>query len=141
MKEIIYNRPNSFKTLKKAIDWSKNSKLINNQESCRISIPNKFEYDSKSKSYRYKFDLLKTEEFWNDWYEGVNDAFFNSKINKLLIIADKERMDKDLTIAFMGGKLKVVILNNNGHYVHEDDFRRTGLTLYKFLSYFHIPLN
>jgi len=34
-----------------------------------------------------------------DWFKGLTSAFLNIRIPKLLLLAEKDRMDKDLTIA------------------------------------------
>ena len=40
--------------------------------------------------------------------------------------AEKERMDKELTIAQMQGKFRLSVLYNVGHYMQEDDFKGTA---------------
>jgi protein phosphatase methylesterase 1 len=50
-------------------------------------------------------------------------------------------MDKELTIAQMQGKFKLVILHNVGHSVQEDDFKGTAKACYDLLKDFRIPLN
>lgn len=49
-------------------------------------------------------------------------------------------MDKELTIAQMQGKFKVVVIYNVGHSVQEDDFKATGRELYNLLKDFRIPM-
>jgi protein phosphatase methylesterase 1 len=47
----------------------------------------------------------------------LTKSFLDIRISKLLILAEKERMDKDLTIAQMQGKFKLVVLKDVGHSV------------------------
>lgn len=61
-------------------------------------------------------------------------------VPKILITAEKERMDKELTIAQMQGKFKVVVIHNVGHSVHEDDFKSTARECYNFLKDFRVPM-
>jgi protein phosphatase methylesterase 1 len=42
------------------------------------------------------------------------------------MLAERERMDKDLTIAQMQGRFRLVVLHETGHYMHEDDFKNTA---------------
>lgn len=49
-------------------------------------------------------------------------------------------MDKELTIAQMQGKFKVVVIHNVGHSVQEDDFKATAKELYNLLKDFRIPM-
>ena len=42
-------------------------------------------------------------------------------------------MDKELTIAQMQGKFKLVVLENVGHVIHEDQPRKVALSFREFL--------
>lgn len=44
---------------------------------------------------------MKSEKYWMSWFKGLTGSFLNVHIPKLLMLAEKERMDKDLTIAQM----------------------------------------
>jgi protein phosphatase methylesterase 1 len=57
-----------------------------------------------------------------------------------LVTAEKERLDKELTIAQMQGKFKLTVLHNVGHSVQEDDFKGTARMLYEFMKDFRIPM-
>jgi protein phosphatase methylesterase 1 len=57
----------------------------------------------------------------------------------VLLTAEKERLDKELTIAQMQGKFKVVIIHNVGHTVQEDDYKSTARELYNIIKDFRIP--
>jgi protein phosphatase methylesterase 1 len=37
--------------------------------------------------------------YWREWFVGLTKAFLEVRVPKLLLIAEKERMDKELTIA------------------------------------------
>jgi protein phosphatase methylesterase 1 len=55
------------------------------------------------------------------------------------VTAEKERLDKELTIAQMQGKFKLSILHGVGHSVQEDDYKGTARMLYDFMKDFRIP--
>lgn len=59
----------------------------------------------------------------------------------MLIVADKERLDKELKIAEMQGKFKVVILHGVGHAIPEDDYHTTAKELFNFVHDFRIPIS
>ena len=61
-------------------------------------------------------------------------------IPKVLVTAEKERMDKELTIAQMQGKFKLTILYNVGHSIQEDDYKGLASMLHDMLHDFRIPL-
>lgn len=42
---------------------------------------------------------MDSEKHWISWFKGLTNSFLEVKIPKLLMTAEKERMDKDLTIA------------------------------------------
>ena len=55
------------------------------------------------------------------------------------MLAGSDRMDKELTIAQMEGKFKMVVVNNVGHAVQEDDPAKVAEVFMDFLEKFHIP--
>lgn len=74
------------------------------------------------------------------WFKGLSHIFLNIHVPKVLLTAEKERMDKELTIAQMQGKFKVVIIHNVGHSVQEDDFKATAREFYNLIKDFRIPM-
>ena len=50
-------------------------------------------------------------------------------------------MDKDLTIAHMQGKFKMVVIDNCGHVIQEDRPEAVAQAFMQFLEKFHIPAN
>ena len=58
---------------------------------------------------------------------------------KTLLLAGSERMDKELTVAHMQGKFKMVVIDNVGHVIHEDRADKVAETFHTFLQQFHIP--
>lgn len=60
---------------------------------------------------------------------------------KLLLIAERERMDKDLTIAQMQGKFRLETFAGVGHIMQEDDPMNTAKRFYQIIEMFKIPVN
>jgi protein phosphatase methylesterase 1 len=106
--------------------------------------------------YEWKVDLLKSKVHWIgliflylfllifgslDWFKGLTEAFLSIRIPKLLLLAEKDRMDKELMIAQMQGKFKMVVLFHVGHVMQEDDAPNTALNIYLMITQFKIPMN
>jgi protein phosphatase methylesterase 1 len=106
-----------------------------------VSIPPQLvEIEHKGeKKYTWKVNLKETEKYWVDWFKNLSAIFLSVKIPKILVTAEKERLDKELTIAQMQGKFKLMILHGVGHSVQEDDYKGTARMLYDFMKDFRIP--
>lgn len=70
--------------------------------------------------YVWKTDLLASKAYWESWFKGLTQCFLDVRVPKQLLLAGSDRMDKELTIAQMQGKFKLVVLDNVGHVIHED---------------------
>jgi len=57
------------------------------------------EDENGEKCYEWKVCLMKSEKHWVSWFKGLTKSFLDVRVPKLLMTAEKERMDKDLTIA------------------------------------------
>lgn len=55
--------------------------------------------ENGEKGYTWKVDLMKSEKHWTSWFIGLTNSFLDVRVPKLLMTAEKERMDKELTIA------------------------------------------
>jgi protein phosphatase methylesterase 1 len=49
--------------------------------------------------YVWKNDLMKSEPYWTEWFKGLSSTFIKSKHSKLLLLAERERLDKELVVA------------------------------------------
>ena len=58
---------------------------------------------------------MATKPYWTTWFEGLTQMFLEVRVPKQLLLAGSERMDKELTIAHMAGKFKMVVIENVGH--------------------------
>lgn len=71
--------------------------------------------------YTWRIDLCKTEKYWSGWFKGLSEKFIASPVQKLLLLANIDRLDKNLMVGQMQGKFSVQVLAKVGHAVHEDD--------------------
>jgi len=49
----------------------------------------------------WRTDLLATEPFWEEWYEGLSRHFLEARCARLLVLAGQERLDKELMVGQM----------------------------------------
>ncbi|VVC28432.1 Protein phosphatase methylesterase, eukaryotic,Alpha/beta hydrolase fold-1,Alpha/Beta [Cinara cedri] len=83
--------------------------------------------------YTWRIDLCKTEKYWPGWFQGLSNKFLSIHAQKLLLLANIDRMDKDLTVGQMQGKFEMQVLNRVGHAVQEDDPDKVASILSNFL--------
>lgn len=88
-----------------------NTSTLKNLQSARVSIPPQLREvrDEKGELLKlvWKVDLLQTETHWLgkpsslilDWFRGLTNSFLSIRIPKILMLAERERMDKELTVA------------------------------------------
>lgn len=63
-----------------------------------------------------------TENYWKEWFEGLNNNFLENPLPKMLILAAADRLDTDLTIKHMQGKFSFKVTDKpTGHHIHEDN--------------------
>ncbi|KAK6204429.1 carboxyl methyl esterase [Scheffersomyces amazonensis] len=131
MPNFIENRPKSFNSITKAIDWHMNF-LLFNQESANLSIP-----DLLDTNLHWKTDLSLTQPAWDTWFTGLSQSFLTFKGPKLLLLSAHETLDKNLIIGQMQGKYQLVVFNNNhnsGHFIHEDLPHQVAVCLLDFVK-------
>ncbi|KAL8849444.1 MAG: hypothetical protein Q9221_005576 [Calogaya cf. arnoldii] len=82
-----------------------------------------------------------TEKYWASWFRGLSKKFLEAKGGKLLILAGTDRLDKELMIGQMQaerltplqlGKYQLQVLPEAGHFVHEDQPRKTAMLVLDF---------
>jgi protein phosphatase methylesterase 1 len=142
MAEVINKRPKSFPSMQDAIRWIVHSKTVLNLESAKISIPPQLrENPNGSGEVVWKNELLKSEKFWTDWFKGLSSTFLESRFSKICFIAARERLDKELEIANMQGKFRLVSFPNVGHCMLEDDPVSAAKYCHMVLDRFKCPLS
>ena len=137
---FIASRPVAFASERAAIRWAISAGMPKRLQAARVSIPAQLlptkDHEGSSLPsgalFRWRCDLMATERFWLDWYQGMSESFLNSKARKLLILAGTDRLDKPLMIGQMQGRFQVVILPESGHCAHEDQPELTADHLFQF---------
>lgn len=66
-----------------------------------------FQTGNLSGNYTWRIDLCKTEKHWPGWFQGLSKKFLSIHAQKLLLLANIDRMDKDLTVGQMQGNLNI----------------------------------
>lgn len=149
MKKIVSSLPQGFSSIAEAIKWHIESGTIVNPDSARRSVPSllrrshqkeepyesppdlnepKEELLSSSPSeplssepwpFVWRHDLLATEPYWQEWFQGLSQSFLTVKCARLLLLAGTDRLDKELMIGQMQGKYQLVVFPDVGHSVQE----------------------
>ncbi|KAL7418315.1 Protein phosphatase methylesterase 1 [Cryptotrichosporon argae] len=123
MKSILAKRPLSFASVTDAIRWHVQSNSVRNATSARLSVPSILSATGSGPDgpQVWRTDLLATEPYWEEWYRGLSARFLASRCARLLVLAGQERLDKELMVGQMQGKFQLEVMQNVGHYLHEDD--------------------
>lgn len=83
-------------------------------------------------TYKWRANLLATEPYWSEWFQGLSQSFLSVKCARLLLLAGTDRLDKDLMIGQMQGKYQLIVFSDVGHSLQEDAPKRTAQTLIDF---------
>lgn len=112
---------------------------MRNRVSARVSVPPTVKKDETTGKYVWKNDLMASKDFWLGWFTGLTNEFLTSTHPKIFMIADKLRLDKEMIIAHMSGKFKLVSFGmSTGHCMMEDDPRAFARACREFLDRFQI---
>ena len=142
MESIVQSRPQQFTSIQSVVKYGFASNTVRNLNSARVSMPAQVveKEDGKGqKMYVWRTDLLASKQYWTEWFSGLTNCFLNLRVPKQLLLAGNDRMDKELTIAHMQGKFKMVVVDNVGHVIQEDRPDAVATVFKQFLEKFHIP--
>ncbi|CAN6275773.1 unnamed protein product [Urochloa humidicola] len=134
MQKILSNRAQHFPSIEKAIEWSVKGGPLRNIESARVSIQSTLKYDESRECYTYRTPLEQTEKYWKGWYEGLSDKFLSCPVQKILLLAGTDRLDRALTIGQMQGKFQMVVVRHTGHAIQEDVPEEFASRILNFIS-------
>ncbi|KAK8853103.1 hypothetical protein IAR55_003804 [Kwoniella newhampshirensis] len=137
MKSILSQRPTLFRSVVDGIHWHLSSNSIRDPESARVSVPSIIVPDPGPSAgpggqQVWRTDLLATEPYWLEWYEGLSSRFLTAKCARLLVLAGQERLDRELMVGQMQGKFQLEVMPNVGHYLHEDNPSSLAATIVTF---------
>lgn len=119
MGALLRTRPHSFATPDAAIRWALRAHLVRNRLSAAISVPAQLVPDSPS-GFRWRCDLLRCQEHWPGWFQGLSLAFVAAPLPKVLVMAEREYLDRTLMIASMQGRFQTSIVRDTTHAIQED---------------------
>ena len=108
METYLSTRPVGFPTLEAGIEWHIRTRTIRNATSARTSVPALLKHDLSMRSGRpwtWQTNLAATQPFWEGWFVGLSKKFLEARGGKLLLLAGTDRLDRELTIGQMQGKL------------------------------------
>lgn len=120
MEQILLSRPQTFSSEAQAIAWSVLSRNSRDPRSARISTPSQLRILDGGNGFGWRVDLMKCEQHWQGWFRGLSEAFVGCPVAKLLVLAEREYLDRTLMIASMQGKFQCSIVRDSGHAVQED---------------------
>lgn len=124
MPRLLEDRPKSFPSLEDGVKWAIKTKTSRNLKSASISIPDQLKFSNEpafiNDKYSWKVNLIKSQPHWDGWFRGLSTAFIQCNLPKVLILAEREYLDRTLMIASMQGKFQCCILRDTGHAIQED---------------------
>lgn len=120
MGRILRSRPQTFASPAQAIAWAVLSRASRNPHSARISIPSQLRWLEGRQELGWRVDLMQCVSHWQGWFRGLSEAFVACPSAKLLVLAEREYLDRTLMIASMQGKFQCSIIRDSGHVVQED---------------------
>lgn len=124
MEAYLATRPADFPSVESAVQWqygnpyrneinpnandlSTRSRTIRNATSARVCVPSLIYNDGSNDEnpWKWRTDLRATKPFWENWFTGLSKKFLEARGGKLLLLAGTDRLDKELIIGQMQGKL------------------------------------
>lgn len=134
MTSWLQGRPRSFRSVQAAIRYVVKAGHVRNTDSARISVPPQVEFQESVGRWVWRTDLENSECFWKGWFSGLSSLFLSVPAAKLLVLANVDRLDKDLMIAQMQGKFQNILIPQAGHTVHEDKPEQTARVILDYLQ-------
>mmetsp|Transcript_20394 Transcript_20394/g.38198 ORF Transcript_20394/g.38198 Transcript_20394/m.38198 type:complete len:327 (+) Transcript_20394:1380-2360(+) len=138
MEGIIKSRPQQFPSAEKAVEWAIRSNTVRNLESARLSLPSQIIPDTAQEFLVWRTDLLRSQPYWEGWFRGLTHSFLTVQCIKELVVADCDRLDREMMIAQMQGKYKHCVLHNVGHILQEDNPRGLAHQMSAFLKTYRV---
>lgn len=122
MPAVLTERPSSFVNPSEAIRWSLRRRLNLLPEAAAISLPSQLVRETiPDGPWRWRVDLMKSRPHWSGWFHGLSAAFVACEgIPRLLVLAEREYLDRTLMIASMQGRFQTAIIRGTGHAIQED---------------------
>ncbi|KAI6201341.1 Protein phosphatase methylesterase 1 [Aphelenchoides besseyi] len=143
MNTVLRGRPQTFNSMERAIRWCYESNATRNIRAARVSMPSQIVlFNSNEKQiYRWRVNLTKSENYWVGWFRGISKKFLHSSPVKILILANADRLDKELLIGQMQGMFQYEVLPKVGHAVHEDSPTRVAEIFITMINKYKVIFN
>ncbi|KAI6177209.1 Protein phosphatase methylesterase-1 [Aphelenchoides bicaudatus] len=122
----LTTRPQTFPSCERAIRWCFESGTTRNLRSARISMPSQLKPIEGKETLRWRINLAKTQPHWAGWFSNLSKKFLECRPAKVLILANTDRLDKELMIGQMKGQFQYEVIANSGHAVQEDSPARVA---------------
>lgn len=134
MSSWLQGRPKSFSSVSAVVRYVTRAGHVRNPESARISVPPQVKYDDRIQRWVWRTKLEESETYWKEWFQGLSSLFLSVRAAKMLVLANVDRLDKDLMIAQMQGKFQNILIPAAGHTVHEDQPDQMARVLLEYLQ-------
>ncbi|CAK5074259.1 unnamed protein product [Meloidogyne enterolobii] len=123
MQQFLRDRPQTFVSMEKAIEWCMKNRITSNLRAAKVSMPSRLVYfeNNGKKILKWRTNLSKTEPYWKGWFKGLSKSFLNCEPVKILILANIDRLDRELMTGQMRGQFQLEVMHKSGHAVHEDN--------------------
>lgn len=125
MPAIIADIPKSFANISDAETWSMNSTHSHHFPGTKMTLFMKKSLESQLTSLpdgrlAWIADLAAMRPYWSGWFTNLTTNFLNFPGSRMLVLADTEYMDREMTVAQMQGKFQMIVVRGSGHAIQED---------------------
>jgi protein phosphatase methylesterase 1 len=121
MDSILASWPDSFDSEEAYAQWCSRCCRPQSLASARVSTPPLIAPGEDGR-YRPRYDLKNSKPYWVGWFEGFDAAFLSTKVPKLIVLSHIDVLDRDLTVAHMGGAFMLQVMTSpfRSHFFQED---------------------
>ena len=131
--QYLLSFPEEFESLEAAKAFVVESGMVHNIESVKISTDHMFFATGVGNRVRWRTALAWSLHHWIAWYKDFASKLMELPSRKLLIMSDPERLDWELHVQHMNGKLQVAHIKAS-HFVHEDEPESTARIILAFTN-------
>ena len=118
LESALRMRPFSFHNLEEATKW-----YLSLNPHCLVpdkTVKGQLQLHPTTGEYTWRTDLLKQKDHWTSWFSGMDSRFLKCR-NPVLIMSDRDYIDKELLLASMQGKFNLQVFSGCGHAIQEEE--------------------
>ena len=107
MPRVLEARPQSFPSRARIIEWALSTKQCRNPLAASISTTSQYTKKiaaSDESIYVPIVDLARTKHHWSGWFEGMSAAFLSLSLMRVLVLAERDYLDRPLMMGQMQGR-------------------------------------